>query len=118
MDFERLMLCGSFNWKDTIGISRIAIPGLIARPTILILIVLLATCKHDGRESSNSTSPYFTNSPNVDLAGLPFHRSLEQPLSADLFNFTTIVAHLFTSVQGIPVTVDKNAAVPVNGVVT
>ena len=108
-----------FSWRNASRISRTAIPGLVVRLTILTVILLVAACKHDDSGSnsgSNKPPPTFTESSNADLAGLSIHGSLDQPFSAERYDYTATVAYRFKSLQVTPATADENASVTVNGV--
>ncbi len=98
-------------WKDANGNSRKAIPGLVASLIILIVTVLLTACK-----SGDTPPSTFPTSSNDDLAGLSFYGSLNQPFSADRYDYTGTVDYCFRSLQITPVTADENASVTVDGV--
>jgi len=96
--------------KEAKGISHGAVPALAARLAILLVIVLLAACNND-----DGGNPPISLSSNADLVDLSFHGSLDQPFSAERFDYTATVAYRFKSIQVTPVTANENASVTING---
>jgi hypothetical protein len=102
------MRYASCKLKDAIGLFRKVIPELVAGIIILITILLLAACND---ESSNNTSPTFTMS---SIAGLSFFGSLDQPFSADFYDYSVLVGFADSMVQVTATTEAAFASVSIN----